>query len=56
MGRLQRPDGSLCRARSTQPPEFKPSTRDMRAFQRDQLLWGRYSELRFDNYMTGVKL
>ena len=22
----------------------------------DQLLWARYSELRFDNYMTGVKL
>ena len=37
-------------------PEFKTIPQDMRAFQRDQLLWARYSELRFDNYMTGVKL
>ena len=37
-------------------PEFKKIHQDMRAFQRDQLLWARYSELRFDNYMTGVKL
>lgn len=37
-------------------PEFKTAHQDMRAFQRDQLLWARYSELRFDNYMTGVKL
>jgi len=37
-------------------PEFKTIHQDMRAFQRDQLLWARYSELRFDNYMTGVKL
>ena len=36
--------------------EFKTIHQDMRAFQRDQLLWARYSELRFDNYMTGVKL
>ncbi len=37
-------------------PEFKTIHQDMRSFQRDQLLWARYSELRFDNYMTGVKL
>lgn len=37
-------------------PEFKTIHQDMRAFQRDQLLWARYSELRFDNYMAGVKL
>ncbi len=37
-------------------PEFKKIHQDMRTFQRDQLLWARYSELRFDNYMTGVKL
>ena len=37
-------------------PSSKPSTRMHRAFQRDQLLWARYSELRFDNCMTGVKL
>ena len=37
-------------------PEFKTIHQDLRAFQRDQLLWARYSELRFDNYMTGVKL
>ena len=37
-------------------PEFKTIHQDMRAFQRAQLLWARYSELRFDNYMTGVKL
>ena len=37
-------------------PEFKTIHQDMRAFQRDQLLWARYSELRFDNYRTGVKL
>ena len=36
-------------------PEFKKIHQDMRAFQRDQLLWSRFSELRFDNYMTAVK-
>jgi len=28
----------------------------MRAFQRDQLLWLRFSEMRFDSYMAGVKI
>ena len=43
-------------AHEAKSPEFKTIHQDMRAFQRDQLLWARYSELRFDNYMTGVKL
>ena len=37
-------------------PEFKKIHQDMRAFQRDQLLWTRFSEYRFDSYMTTVKL
>jgi TRAP-type mannitol/chloroaromatic compound transport system substrate-binding protein len=37
-------------------PEFKKIHQDMRAFQRDQLLWARFSEYRFDSFMTGVKL
>jgi TRAP-type mannitol/chloroaromatic compound transport system substrate-binding protein len=37
-------------------PEFKKIHQDMRAFQRDQLLWARFSEFRFDNYMTTVKI
>jgi len=36
--------------------EFKKIHQDMRAFQRDQLLWTRFSEYRYDSYMTGVKL
>ena len=32
------------------------STAARRRFARDQLLWTRFSEYRFDNYMTGVKL
>lgn len=36
--------------------EFKKIHQDMRAFQRDQILWARFSEFRFDNYMTSVKL
>ena len=37
-------------------PAFKEIHQDMRAFQRDQLLWERFSELRFNQYMTSVKL
>jgi TRAP-type mannitol/chloroaromatic compound transport system substrate-binding protein len=37
-------------------PEFKKIHRDMRAFQRDQILWGRFSEFRYASYMTSVKL
>ncbi len=37
-------------------PEFKKIHQDMRAFQRDQLLWARFSEYRYDSYMTTVKI
>jgi TRAP-type mannitol/chloroaromatic compound transport system substrate-binding protein len=37
-------------------PEFKKIHQDMRAFQRDQLLWTRFSEFRYDSYLTTVKL
>jgi TRAP-type mannitol/chloroaromatic compound transport system substrate-binding protein len=37
-------------------PEFKKIHQDMRAFQRDQLLWSRFSEYRFDSYMASVKI
>jgi TRAP-type mannitol/chloroaromatic compound transport system substrate-binding protein len=33
-------------------PEFKKIHQDMRAFQRDQLLWDRFSEFRYDSYMA----
>jgi TRAP-type mannitol/chloroaromatic compound transport system substrate-binding protein len=36
-------------------PEFKKIHQDMRAFQRDQLLWARFSEFRYDGYMSTVK-
>ena len=36
--------------------EFKKIHQDMRAFQRDQLLWTRFSEYRFDSYMASVKV
>ncbi|WBY00993.1 TRAP transporter substrate-binding protein [Ramlibacter tataouinensis] len=37
-------------------PEFKKIHQDMRAFQRDQILWGRFSEYRYDSYIQSVKL
>ncbi|MDE2607314.1 MAG: TRAP transporter substrate-binding protein [Burkholderiales bacterium] len=37
-------------------PEFKKIHQDMRAFQRDQLLWARFSEFYFDSFMTNVKV
>ena len=37
-------------------PEFKQIHQDMRAFQRDQLLWTRFSEYYFDSFMTSVKV
>ncbi|WP_332826429.1 TRAP transporter substrate-binding protein [Ramlibacter sp.] len=37
-------------------PEFKKIHQDMRAFQRDQILWSRFSEYRYDSYMASVKL
>jgi TRAP-type mannitol/chloroaromatic compound transport system substrate-binding protein len=36
--------------------EFKTIHQDMRAFQRDQILWSRFSEFRYDSYLTTVKL
>ncbi|PIW08271.1 MAG: ABC transporter substrate-binding protein [Comamonadaceae bacterium CG_4_9_14_0_8_um_filter_60_18] len=37
-------------------PEFKKIHQDMRAFQQGQILWGRFSEMRFDAYMSSAKL
>ena len=37
-------------------PEFKKIHQDMRAFQRDQILWNRFSEFPFNQYMAGVKI
>jgi TRAP-type mannitol/chloroaromatic compound transport system substrate-binding protein len=37
-------------------PEFKKIHQDMRAFQREQILWGRFSELRFSDFMAAAKL
>lgn len=36
-------------------PTFKKIHQHMRAFQRDQMLWDRYSELRFNMFMTNAK-
>ncbi|MBX9934991.1 MAG: ABC transporter substrate-binding protein, partial [Burkholderiaceae bacterium] len=37
-------------------PEFKKIHQDMRAFQRDQILWEKFSEQRFNAYMASVKV
>ncbi len=37
-------------------PEFKKIHQDMRAFQRDQILWNRFSEFPFNQYMNAVKI
>jgi TRAP-type mannitol/chloroaromatic compound transport system substrate-binding protein len=37
-------------------PEFKKISQDMRAFQRDQILWNRFSEYPFNQYMSTVKI
>ncbi|MEZ5644615.1 MAG: TRAP transporter substrate-binding protein DctP [Burkholderiaceae bacterium] len=37
-------------------PMFKKIHQDMRAFQRDQILWSRFSEWRYDSYISGLKL
>jgi len=37
-------------------PMFKKIHDSMRSFQRDQLLWERYSEYRYNSYMSSVKL
>ena len=43
-------------AHEAKSPEFKKIHQDMRAFQRDQILWTRFSEYRYDSYMTSVKV
>ncbi|HWI83965.1 ABC transporter substrate-binding protein, partial [Ramlibacter sp.] len=37
-------------------PEFKKIHQDMRAFQRDQILWDRFSVYRYESYMATVKI
>ncbi|WP_225785020.1 TRAP transporter substrate-binding protein [Xenophilus sp. Marseille-Q4582] len=37
-------------------PTFKKIHQDMRAFQRDQILWNRFSEYPYNQYMNGVKI
>ncbi len=37
-------------------PDWKALYSDYRAFQKDQLLWSRFAEARFDSYMQGVTL
>ena len=37
-------------------PEFKTIHQDMRAFQRDQILWNRFSEYPFNQYMNTLKI
>lgn len=41
---------------SAKSPEFKKIFEDMRAFQRDQILWNRVSELQFMQTMASVKI
>ncbi|QHJ00809.1 ABC transporter substrate-binding protein [Xylophilus rhododendri] len=37
-------------------PDWKKIYGDYRTFQKDQLLWSRFAEARFDSYMQGVQL
>ena len=37
-------------------PDWKKVYADYRNFQRDQVLWFRFAESRFDNFMMGQKL
>ena len=41
---------------SAKSPEFKQIFEDMRAFQRDQILWNRFSEFPFNQYMNTIKI
>jgi TRAP-type mannitol/chloroaromatic compound transport system substrate-binding protein len=43
-------------AHEAKSPEFKKIHQDMRAFQRDQILWSRFSEWRYDSYITSAKI
>lgn len=37
-------------------PDFKKIHQDMRTFQRDQILWNRFSEYPFNQYMNSIKI
>ena len=37
-------------------PDWKKIYGDYRVFQKDQILWFRFAESRFDQYMQGVTL
>ena len=41
---------------SAKSPEFKKIFDDMRAFQRDQILWNRFSEFPYNQYVNSLKL
>jgi len=41
---------------NTKSPEWKKIYADLRAFQRDQVLWFRFAESRFDQFMQSQKL
>ncbi len=43
-------------AHEAKSPDFKKIHQDMRAFQRDQILWNRFSEFPYNQYMNGVKI
>ncbi|MGS0755362.1 hypothetical protein ACVBEH_12100 [Roseateles sp. GG27B] len=43
-------------ANDEKSPEWKKIYADMRAFQRDQVLWFRFAEGRFDSFMASQKL
>ena len=43
-------------AHEAKSAEFRKIHQDMRAFQRDQVLWARFSEYRYDSYIMGTKL
>ena len=43
-------------AHEAKSPEFKKIHQDMRAFQREQILWNRFSEFPFNQYMNSVKI
>ena len=43
-------------ANDAKSPEWKKIYADMRAFQRDQVLWFRFAEARYDSFMSSQKL
>jgi TRAP-type mannitol/chloroaromatic compound transport system substrate-binding protein len=54
-GLVQGLDGHLRRARAKNP-DWKKIYSDYRAFQKDQILWFRFAEARFDSFMQTAKL